>query len=421
MCGLVGYTGTGGLREESAFATLLVLDQLRGFDSTGVCIVNRDHATNVIKDTCLPPKILGSESYCTLLRRPIKALIGHNRAATHGKVTKGNAHPFIKGNIVGCHNGTLDNLDKMDDASKFGTDSEAIFHNINKHGIEDVWSKRLDGAAALVWYDLSDHTLHFIRNARRPLWFTYTDDNKGMFWASEIWMLKVALSRHNLKHGKIYCPEPHYHFMFAVETGKEVEEVNEKLDFYVPPVRTYAGQGAAGQPIGSYPLAHEYKKLKDYRKAIKEWNKNNPTRQHHATHYPAEDWWDDKSDDNLPFRPESKDNPAMNGIGSIKSSAGQGAGSTELDAPHLLATPEATAARRRGGRRSRSIRAWRAPGREISERTFKKNYKECTFCRESLADQYTDATIIDDHHAACRSCTAWAEAEGFDLAQGVKA
>src|SRR3546814_12623264 len=37
-----------------------------------------------------------------------KAFIGHNRAATLGKVNGLNAHPFRYDNIMGAHNGTLD-------------------------------------------------------------------------------------------------------------------------------------------------------------------------------------------------------------------------------------------------------------------------------------------------------------------------
>jgi len=436
--------GTGGMREETAFGTLLMLDQLRGIDSTGVCVVNGDKSVNVLKDTCLPPKILCSEPYRALLRKQVRLLLGHNRAATQGKVTKGNAHPFIKGNIIGVHNGTLDDLGKMDKANKFGTDSEAIFYNIDKHGIEDVWGNRLSGAASLVWYDQVDQTLHFLRNARRPLWFTYTEDNKGLFWASEIWMLKIALGKNNIKHHKIFSPEPHHHFMFEQTGFKDIEEVWEELKPYSPPIIG-----------GSYPLAREYATPELYRVAIIKYNREHPgLTPHHNTHVSFEKLkkeWAIAKGDAGPFRDPSTqrelntDTPLLtgkrNGFGTStdKDDSQQ---STDLDnglPSQVLATPAARAAlerrdeRQRHRRRVRGIRSWRGTSRSrqlaldgespinvMTEKQFKKKYKQCTFCRESLAQEYDTAIIIDDHHASCNSCALVAETEGVNLTQGAK-
>ena len=50
-----------------------------------------------------------------------RAIIGHNRSATIGNITKDNAHPFRKGDLVGVHNGTIHSLKQ----SNGSTDSEA--------------------------------------------------------------------------------------------------------------------------------------------------------------------------------------------------------------------------------------------------------------------------------------------------------
>lgn len=128
--------------------------------------------------------------------------IGHNRSATKGKVNGLNAHPFHYGDIVGAHNGTLDNASwrRLDAAIGFETDvdSQAIFAAIDKIGIKDTIKlleegrTYLDGAWALTWYDLKEDALFMIRNKWRPLWYTYTNDFKKVMWASEWPMIDAA-------------------------------------------------------------------------------------------------------------------------------------------------------------------------------------------------------------------------------------
>lgn len=129
---------------------------------------------------------------------------GHCRHATRGTISSSNAHPFNFTNIVGMHNGTLnDNIGtKVTKKDKKGntvavdeTDSESFFRYLNDHTIEEALSElKFNDAYAFVWYNKVEHTLNFIRNDKRPLWIAQVNAST-IYWASEKEMLQFILNR----------------------------------------------------------------------------------------------------------------------------------------------------------------------------------------------------------------------------------
>jgi hypothetical protein len=187
---------------ENVFKTLLQLDVVRGKHSTGVCSVAPNGDFGLVKTVGSPCNLFDTKSFDMAMRGKNNALMGHNRYATVGSVNAANAHPFEAGSVIGAHNGTLKRKALLDDALDYHTDSEAIFHNIDIHGIEKTLGM-LDGAYALSWYDSADKTINLIRNSERDLYYSYSDDNKAVYWSSEEWMSYVATTRSGKK--ALYC------------------------------------------------------------------------------------------------------------------------------------------------------------------------------------------------------------------------
>jgi len=196
MCGLVGvYTKFATQKDVEIFETMLQLDAIRGKDSTGVCIVKNED-TFLIKKTLLPQDLMDMRQYSTIVKNGAQLLMGHNRAATAGKVTSNNAHPFETDNVIGAHNGTLVLWHNLYEANKFTVDSEALLHHISVKGIEDAWLTK-DGATALTYFHKQEKALYLVRNKERPL-FTLEQANT-VYYASEAWMIAVALQKAGVK------------------------------------------------------------------------------------------------------------------------------------------------------------------------------------------------------------------------------
>lgn len=202
MCGIVGMAGMLTNKEETAMKTLLILDSLRGTDSTGIAVIDRNGETKLAKQVGNPFELFEHASYNRSLLGINRAIIGHNRFGTQGAVNRRNAHPFDFDTLVGVHNGTLKNKWKLEDANQFTVDSENLYHHIEKKGLRDALDI-IDGAWALVWWDKNEETINFLRNKERPLYAARSVDGKVMFWASERWMLSVACSRESLPIGDI--------------------------------------------------------------------------------------------------------------------------------------------------------------------------------------------------------------------------
>jgi hypothetical protein len=201
MCGNVGCAGPLTAKNEKSIRTLLILDALRGIDSTGIAVVSRQGDVKIAKEVGDPYQLFDTKRYDKAISGINSVIIGHNRWATQGRINATNAHPFDVGDIVGAHNGTLNNKYHLHDHSLFDVDSENIFHSMSKKGVPETVGI-MDGAWALVWYDKTDKTINFLRNKERPLYITMTEDDV-LYWASEEWMLSIGLSREGIKYKEI--------------------------------------------------------------------------------------------------------------------------------------------------------------------------------------------------------------------------
>ena len=203
MCGHVGIAGALEHRDESTMKRLLIFDYFRGPDSTGFSSLRKDGTVHTAKIASHPIDLFDSRTFDRALSGYNSTVfLGHNRAATKGKVSGANAHPYTYGHITGAHNGTLDMsswkaLEKLI-GEETEVDSQALIMAIAKVGIEEV-VPLLSGAWALVWFDTELDTVNFLRNNERPFWLSYTKDYKKVIWASE-WPMISSATRMAPKH-----------------------------------------------------------------------------------------------------------------------------------------------------------------------------------------------------------------------------
>jgi len=160
MCGITGYIG----EKDAAPVLLQALKRMeyRGYDSAGISTIHKDNVT-IKKDI---GRINAINEKIELGKAKGKIGVAHTRWATHGGVTKENAHPHLscKQKIVLVHNGIIENYRQLfkelsdNHEIKSETDSEVISHLIEEEynkekdplkTLQNV-SKKLNGSFALV-------------------------------------------------------------------------------------------------------------------------------------------------------------------------------------------------------------------------------------------------------------------------------
>lgn len=201
MCGLAGmYTLKYTARDQAVFRNLLLINTLRGTDSTGIARVTRGGKPHIIRDAVRASRFLRKPAVAEFIDPKVDplVLIGHTRAATKGSITVKNAHPFAFENVIGAMNGTF--FGTFDNSEKFETDTEAIYYNIDRaiangegiaKGIERsmVWTPKF----ALSFVNRKNNTLNFVRNKERPLSFAYIDGRQTLVWSSDHEHLEYVL------------------------------------------------------------------------------------------------------------------------------------------------------------------------------------------------------------------------------------
>lgn len=232
MCGIIGVMAHNGqlpMNYQKAIKELLWADTVRGEDSTGILSLVGKKKLMLYKEPIDGYNFTFSEGFRNVIYKHMnnhKFILGHNRAATIGAVTKDSAHPFQFSGLVGVHNGTISSFgrwqNKEADMHQYEVDSQQLYFLINKHGVDEVL-KEVYGSYALVFYDRKHKTLNFVRNADRPLWFCKTERN-ALFWASERDMLEWVLKRNNITNRTFEMLPTHTLWSFKInDTTKKTE------------------------------------------------------------------------------------------------------------------------------------------------------------------------------------------------------
>lgn len=257
MCGIVGFitaeSGYVGAQDRRSFmAQALVVDTLRGEDSTGIMYgfsTAKDAKCGYLKDATDGYQFVNSNEYVNVAKDmgKYRFMIGHNRAATMGAVSPATAHPFKEGPVVGLHNGTvrsgMTTLPVSMAQFEGEIDSHCLIHNLSvvqpEEAVDKVLSK-IDGAYMLVWFDARDGSLNMARNSERAFHVAQALAEDTFYFASEALELEWLLSRNNIQHCGVESLNPGHLLKW---TGKTLQpEITEYTvaPKYTPP--TYHSQ-----------------------------------------------------------------------------------------------------------------------------------------------------------------------------------
>ena len=212
MCSILGISFQNGstFKEPAAIKYLLrgllTESQRRGTDATGVAFVSTDGIT-VFKNPISARTFIMEGDFCAECNKQIDhrtiSLLGHCRFKTKGsEFDNYNNHPIVTDNIVGVHNGVIDN-----DEDLFGmfpiksngkVDSEVIFSLLDyfihesKLSIANAVRKvsgLITGSFACAFVDRTKpHLLWIFRNYSPLVLHNYTKCGVIMFASDEIFI-----------------------------------------------------------------------------------------------------------------------------------------------------------------------------------------------------------------------------------------
>ena len=287
MCGLSGiivsqHNGFTA-NNQNELASLMLLTQFRGADSTGVVSVSNKQEYSAIKCVGNPNNLWAHKEwekwYADIYQRG-KLVFTHGRAATRGTISEANAHPFVvekknkEGSIVFVHNGTLDNIQQLPGLRTFDVDSEWLAHSIAERGATETFTK-VSGPIACMFWDSELKTFNVYRNIGRPLFIAQDTVTKSYYINSELEVLMYLKHRYNLNYTQDdvkTCAVEHLYTMDLKEPEKgwkkeEIKFVDGKPDDWDyqcgvstdskwndhrASSRTYSRGAIVGSPAGYY-------------------------------------------------------------------------------------------------------------------------------------------------------------------------
>jgi len=172
MCGIVGILNSKSLKVDAI--EILKKLEYRGYDSAGISLFS-DQKIRTIKSV---GKISNLENKSKNISDKIfSGVIGHTRWATHGIVSRNNAHPFSNENLTLVCNGIIENYSKIQNRyneipKNIKSDTEVSFYYlsylIDKYKDADdaikVFQKTIRGNFAFVIYIKKNNCFYVLKN-----------------------------------------------------------------------------------------------------------------------------------------------------------------------------------------------------------------------------------------------------------------
>lgn len=251
MCGIAGgMSSTLSQGELHKIKGLMMMSCFRGMFGSGSMVVTpgtgkHKHLQVLTHKTELcAAELTCDEDFLDNISRSPKIVVTHARAPTKGSNELQFVHPHRAKHITGVHNGTMHRvMDKLVGDNE--SDSAAIIAAISEHGVEQ-FIKESRGAYSLVWVDVKEGSLNFLRNDMRPMVFANIgfNDTSTMYWSSELGQLKFVLEREGLKDARFESPKAFQHVKFPLGVQHKIVPMDIK-QYSDPVVVSYTGWNRA--------------------------------------------------------------------------------------------------------------------------------------------------------------------------------
>lgn len=223
MCGIITASGSIPFSVDK-LNLLFAYNESRGKDSVG--FYNEDNKIPFENRLYKKMGRASSELIPNHRWKETNLFLGHVRAATKGIVNIENCHPFLFDNIIGCHNGTLNNwgiLKKEYNLSeKVDMDSKVFFEYLNTYDDYKILEE-FDGAANVLWVDKRQPKKLFVfKHSERTLFrgIIETEEGKIMYISS----VATGLESIGCKNIKTFKDQ----YLYEIEDGVIIKTIKIK-------------------------------------------------------------------------------------------------------------------------------------------------------------------------------------------------
>ncbi len=197
MCGIAGLLNVKEENREVAkmiFKSLVLANESRGKDSTGVLVVDKDTTDySLFKDTIPASQFLKRKKF-----RQVEGdlWLGHTRLATTGEINERNAHPLNRKDMFLVHNGVISNhkeiAKKLD--YEYEVDSEVLIPIVENEDWDML--KEISGSANFIVWDKSKGRIYVSRHDNPLYCLTLKEKGITMF-SSMLDVLEFVAGHYN--------------------------------------------------------------------------------------------------------------------------------------------------------------------------------------------------------------------------------